>query len=47
MQRREGAYLFSNRRKEKENKTKKNHREEKSCGEGREFTFLLSLLDLG
>jgi len=47
MQRSEGAYLFSNKRKEKEKKRKENHKEEKKCRERREFIFLLSLLHLG
>jgi hypothetical protein len=42
-----GIFFFSNKRKEKKTQRKKNHRKEKKCKEGRELTFLLSLLHLG
>jgi hypothetical protein len=42
-----GIFFFSSRSKEKKPKKKKQHREEIKCKEGRELTFLLSLLHLG
>ncbi len=41
------VFFFSNRGKEKKTQKQKNHKKQKKCKEGKELTFLFSLLRLG